>query len=308
MYLLYYYLCGTNDLVSKASIQFFLFEIIVAIFPGLITGLLYMLFSGHRISDTISVNYVKQKLLWPMVALGMAVAMIANYATEIVSNNFSLFGLNNTIDFDNASDSFLVNILYIVSTSVVPALIEEFVFRGIVMGSLRKYGDLFAIITSSILFAAMHGNIEQIPFAFILGLSFSYIDCKTNSLIPSILIHFFNNFYAVISDILNANSIISIRQIYMTRFILAAIFCVLGIMGFIYLVKKDKSFFKLGNVSQSTSEATSNMFQQPNSIMHDAAALKFKDKIISFLTNPGIIIALSAFIIETVQNLGFINV
>ena len=40
----------------------------------------------------------------------------------------------------------------IMAFSAVPAFAEEFAFRGIVMGVLKKYGRAFALICSSIMF------------------------------------------------------------------------------------------------------------------------------------------------------------
>ena len=75
-------------------------------------------------------------------------------------------------------------------TAIVPAVFEEFAFRGVVLNKLRKFGDSYAIIMSAVLFGLMHGNLSQIPFAFILGLVIGFIAVKTNSIIPGILIHF----------------------------------------------------------------------------------------------------------------------
>lgn len=97
--------------------------------------------------------------------------MIANVATSVIADNFSLFGIENTSSGLTIGDSSVLSIvLNIISTAIVPAFAEEFAFRGIVMGSLRKFSDTTAVIGSAILFGAMHQNISQIPFAFILGL------------------------------------------------------------------------------------------------------------------------------------------
>ena len=60
--------------------------------------------------------------------------------------------------------------------------IEEFAMRGVVMQSLRKYGDWFAIIMSSLVLALVHGNMVQIPFAFIAGIAIGYAVTVTGSM------------------------------------------------------------------------------------------------------------------------------
>jgi membrane protease YdiL (CAAX protease family) len=82
--------------------------------------------------------------------------------------------------------------------AAVPALAEEFAMRGVVMQQLRRHGDRFAIITSAALFAVMHGNLIQAPFAFFLGLALGYFTVITGSIWTAISIHFLNNFFSVL--------------------------------------------------------------------------------------------------------------
>lgn len=242
-------------------------------------------------SETIKTSYVRQKELWALVFIGMAVAMVANTASDMVQTNFTFFGLQNSVSMSENVSNPLEIVLYIISTAIVPAFAEEFAFRGILMGTLRKFGDSFAIITSAIVFGAMHGNIAQIPFAFILGLVLAYVDCKTNSILPSIIIHFLNNFYAVMLDILQSTGVFNDRIFMMIYFFLIASFCILGLISFFYLIKKDKNYFRISDKSiQQSDKQISNL-------------LSFKEKMKAFFINPGVIFVLNVFIIETVTSL-----
>jgi membrane protease YdiL (CAAX protease family) len=280
--------------ITETSVPMFLLDIFASVFSAFIPALFYFLFSGNNIAETIKVKHVSFKLLIPIVFIGMAVAMLANYASDILANNFSLFGLGNTVDFNSSSSSVIQNILYIISTALVPAFAEEFAFRGVLMGTLRKYGDVFAIIVSSVMFGAMHGNISQIPFAFILGLIFAFVDCKTNSIVPSMIIHFINNFYAVALDILSNENIMTYNQYYIFYVALICTFCILGILSFIYIIKKNKNFFSINDNTGLNNNSYS--------------SLTLKDKNKAFFINAGVIVSLSIFVIETILNLGVINV
>ena len=81
----------------------------------------------------------------------------------------------------------------LVYVALVPALVEEIAFRGIVLGMLRKHADGLAVILSALLFGLFHGNVIQLPFATCFGLAAGYITLRTGSLIPAILLHFINN-------------------------------------------------------------------------------------------------------------------
>lgn len=78
-------------------------------------------------------------------------------------------------------------------------IVEEVVFRGVIMNGLKKYGKVFAIVTSSILFAFFHGDITQGIFAFFCGIILGYITTEY-SIKWAIVLHIINNF--IISDML----------------------------------------------------------------------------------------------------------
>lgn len=277
------------DMVSMLFINIF-----VSVFSAFIPGLFYFLVSGRSVSETIKTSYVRQNELWALVFIGMAVAMISNIATNIIQTNFSFFGIENSVNMSENVTNPLEIILCIVSTAIVPAFAEEFAFRGIFMGTLRKFGDTFAIITSAIVFGAMHRNISQIPFAFLLGLVLAYVDCKTNSIIPSIIIHFLNNCYAVTLNILQSMKIFNDRVFMIIYFVLIAAFSILGLLSFFYLIKKDKNYFRITekNIQHSGSDST--------------ILLTLKEKITASFVSPGILFVLIFFAILTLTNLRFV--
>lgn len=207
--------------------------------------------------------------------------MVSNVAANLLSSNFSSIGIDYNLDMDASSSSVFENILYVIAVALTPAFAEEFAFRGILMGTLKKYGNSFAIITSAVMFGGMHGNIIQIPFAFILGLVFAYIDCKANSIIPSIIIHFVNNFYSVMMDIIRSQSMLTTRSFYILYYSLFVGMLVLGILAFLYIMKKDKNFLSISDTSQLIS-------------------LSLKEKVKCFFFNPGVITIVSIFILETI--------
>ncbi len=280
----------SKDDFMNPGINLYLFDIFVSVFPVLLSSLLYFLFSKRDITETIQVKSVRLSNLVPLVLMGTAVCMVANLATNIVAQNFSLFGIENTVVFDHSSASTVENIIYAIAVSVVPAFAEEFAFRGVLMGTLRKFGDSFAIIASAVIFGCMHGNIVQIPFAFILGLFLAYVDCKTNSIIPSITIHFINNLYAVLLDIFQAQLNLSDSKISVISLYIMALFCLFGVISFIYIAKKKPNFFTL-NSSHDAKGTTS--------------LLSLKEKNKAFFLSAGVILSLSVFLIEIICSTNF---
>ena len=83
----------------------------------------------------------------------------------------------------------------------VAPILEEIVFRGVIMNNLKKYEIRVAIIINSLLFGLSHYNIEMIVPAFLTGIVFSYVAYKY-SIKYSILIHFFINAITKTSQVL----------------------------------------------------------------------------------------------------------
>ena len=89
----------------------------------------------------------------------------------------------------------------IIMTVFVAPILEEIVFRGVIMNNLKKYGIKTAIIINSIFFALSHYNTDMIISAFFTGIIFSYVAYKY-SIKYSILIHFFINAITKTSQVL----------------------------------------------------------------------------------------------------------
>ena len=97
----------------------------------------------------------------------------------------------------NSEDNPLILILLFISLAISAPLIEELVFRGYILDSLRtNYSDLFSIFASGILFGFLHWDpvfrffdLFQTGAATIAGLLYGWLRIKTGSLWPSIICH-----------------------------------------------------------------------------------------------------------------------
>ena len=140
---------------------------------------------------------VRPSVLVPAVMTGLGLMVLANLVASILMNILSSFGLPQPTSTDTMDTTVLSLALNLVSTAILPALVEEMVFRGYILGALRPQGDGLAIVFSAVFFGLLHGNLLQIPFAFILGLIFGYLTVQTGSIWPAVLLHFLNNALSV---------------------------------------------------------------------------------------------------------------
>jgi membrane protease YdiL (CAAX protease family) len=81
-----------------------------------------------------------------------------------------------------------------VKVSVIAPIVEELIFRGLILQGFRKnYNAFVAVLISALLFALFHLNPWQFPATFVIGLILGWIVVRTNSIILSIIGHSINN-------------------------------------------------------------------------------------------------------------------
>ena len=81
----------------------------------------------------------------------------------------------------------------IIFAGILSPIIEEVLFRGVMLNKLRIYGDKIAIITTALLFGLFHENFSQFFFSFVLGMIFAYVTLKTGTIKYSIGLHIMIN-------------------------------------------------------------------------------------------------------------------
>lgn len=87
----------------------------------------------------------------------------------------------------------------IITVAILAPLLEELLCRGIILrGLLKRTSTFMAIFWSSLIFAVIHLNPWQAIGAFILGILMGWVYYKTGSLKLTILMHFTNNFLALL--------------------------------------------------------------------------------------------------------------
>ncbi|MBQ4355008.1 MAG: CPBP family intramembrane metalloprotease [Clostridia bacterium] len=91
------------------------------------------------------------------------------------------------------NERFFDTIYLIVAFAVLPAVTEEFLFRGIVIGEYERYGASVAAFMSAVMFAMSHFSLVRFPVYLFSGLVLASVLFATRSVIAAILIHALNN-------------------------------------------------------------------------------------------------------------------
>ncbi|MBB2181653.1 CPBP family intramembrane metalloprotease [Lachnospiraceae bacterium MD1] len=110
---------------------------------------------------------------------------IANPALDAMSNN-----------------NFAITFLYV---ALIAPIVEEIIFRKLLLEKLRRFGDIPAMLLSGIAFGLYHMNLAQFVYASVLGIIFAYVVLKTNTIKYTIVLHMMINamgtsFLPLVSD------------------------------------------------------------------------------------------------------------
>ena len=108
-----------------------------------------------------------------------------------------LFSTNYVLEI--RSDLSIISVpLQLICIAVVPAVLEEFMFRGVFAGYYREQGILTAALLSGLVFGLFHLNFNQFGYAFALGVAFALLLEGTGSIFYGMFAHFLINGFSVI--------------------------------------------------------------------------------------------------------------
>ena len=108
-----------------------------------------------------------------------------------------LFSTNYVLEI--RSDLSIISVpLQLICIAVVPAVLEEFMFRGVFAGYYREKGILTAALLSGLVFGLFHLNFNQFGYAFALGVAFALLLEGTGSIFYGMFAHFLINGFSVI--------------------------------------------------------------------------------------------------------------
>ena len=136
-----------------------------------------------------------------LVTLCLGLQTASALLTSLITSFLDKFGLTGrTIDL-SATTSFGANVFMYFYACLLGPVLVELLYRGILLQSMRKYNERFAIFLSAAIFGLMHENYQQFILGFLLGIPLAVVTIKYNSLLPSIITHIIVNTTASVSSV-----------------------------------------------------------------------------------------------------------
>lgn len=90
----------------------------------------------------------------------------------------------------------IVGVLAVVA--VLPAFLEESIFRGVMLEGMKALGTAAACLLGGLCFSLFHQNPEQTIYQFICGAAFTLLAIRADSLLPAVTAHLLNNAFIVL--------------------------------------------------------------------------------------------------------------
>ncbi len=130
------------------------------------------------------------QLLLISLFLMLAGGLAGNAVNAIISAVSGVPMVDNAQTILNMGNPFFM-ILFV---AIIGPLMEEVLFRKILIDRLIVFGDRGAILISAMMFALFHGNFGQLFYAFAVGLLFGYVYVRTGKLKYNVTLHMAVNF------------------------------------------------------------------------------------------------------------------
>ena len=183
------------------------------------------------------------------VFIGLAASVSMTYVVEMLQQVFVSAGFLLTSQTLNIPTEPLAIVLYFVLMVVLPAFLEELLFRGAIMHGLKRFGDGLAVLLSALLFALAHLSLISGGNAFVMGLIIGYFVIKTGSLWTGILMHFFINTVGFLQAMFSVGAL----RDYASDIVLIinVILLALGLLVFVVVTLRDKSLFYISYPSST---------------------------------------------------------
>ena len=167
------------------------------------------------------------------------------------------------------------NIIGLIYSVIIAPVIEETIFRNLLLNKLRRFGDVPAILMTGLAFGLFHFNLYQFFYATVLGFLFAYITLRTNTIKYSVILHIAVNFIGSLVSLIALD-----ENIFAAYLLILWMFSsiTIGTIFFVLNIKK----IKLEGSQQKVKART-------------------------FILNPGVILfavlSLSVFVLNTMANI-----
>lgn len=193
MYLFVYFFI--SPLLQFAIQDRYLFMIVFYLLM-LVLALGYLKLGKENIKTRLHLNPPKPSVAFLSILLAFTIlpaVSLINNLSQLVFRDFISSSITSTSQHP---------LLSILALSILPGIVEEVLFRGVIYSGLRKARPIKGILLAALFFGIAHMNFNQFCYAFALGLILGLLLEASDSLFSCMLLHAAFNGVSVITSII----------------------------------------------------------------------------------------------------------
>lgn len=217
----------TNNLLNNVFVNLFLYL-------GMYGGM-FLIFTLQKPKPHIFKKPTLLKCLLYATA-SVATFFMLNPIISCISNWLATAGLTPPqTTFDLTIANYFIALIFLV---VLPATVEELLFRGLIFSNMSKQGKTFATITTTLLFSLFHTSIFQTMYPILFGMLLCVIMLREENIYYCMIAHAVNNFLALTSMFFGWNLFSNSMWFIILSFVLAIIY--LCAIIYIFIITKQR--------------------------------------------------------------------
>ena len=132
-----------------------------------------------------------------------------------------------------------LGLVFLFSVIIAP-IMEELIFRKLLIDRMIVFGDGVAIMLSAVIFGVIHGNITQCVYGFLVGWVLGYVYVRTGRILYTIFLHMLMNFMGSVAPLLVEQSFGTHSPGYWIYLVIVVVLFLLGILFLILQFARRK--------------------------------------------------------------------
>lgn len=165
----------------------------------IIPAFVYLRIKRYNIIKVFRLHPVNKNILFASMILGISITILIDELDRIINTFIELPPeLEELLIEAMQAQSLSDWVILIIAVVLLAGILEEMLFRGLLLQSLERRFELpHAIFLSALIFALFHFPLWLIQVIF-LGIILGFLAWRSNSIIPGVILHCFNNAFAIL--------------------------------------------------------------------------------------------------------------
>jgi hypothetical protein len=180
------------------------------------------------------------------LCMSLAASAVTSLPNIYTNRTRQVFNYFREIDADATAWDQQQFIIYAIFDIVVVSVMSELFFRGAIFGALRQFGDLFAVVVTSMMSALLVQDVREFPAALLMSAIAAAGMLRSGSILTAVYVQIIFKLYRMALILLESTSVDS-AFLKRNIFILAVfIFGVAGV-SLLYMLGKKKNHHRIAS-------------------------------------------------------------